>query len=86
MDSTGESLHAEFTVEPFVPGKIGVHVSSAIDAARAGGARVEVGPFATSVRADEPATVLSAVDAALRAAIANGATSFSLRVDVDDAG
>lgn len=73
---------AEFTVEPFVPGDPGPHVTAAIDAARATGAAVEVGPFATAVSDADQERVLAAVDAALRAALRNGASRVSVQVSV----
>ena len=80
-DPTACSLYAEFTVEPFVPGQIGRHVQAAIEAAIGQGAVVDVGPFGNAVHADTAEAVLASVIAALRAAIANGATRFSLQVD-----
>lgn len=72
-------LVAEFIVEPFVPGAPGPHVTAALDAARAAGATLEMGPFGTIVRGDDD-TVLLAVDAAVRAATAGGATRVSVQV------
>ena len=76
-------LIAEFIVEPFVLGNPGPHVISALDAARALGASLEFGPFGTLVRADTDAAVLDAVDAAIRAAIAGGATRVSVQIGTD---
>lgn len=69
----------EFTVEPFVEGRPGPHVTAAVDAARATGAQVEFGPFGSTCRADSAAMpdILAAVT---RAAFANGATHVTLNV------
>lgn len=73
-------VSAEFTVEPFVPGEPGPHVTAAIDAARATGVTVELGPFATTVSDPSEDRVLTAVDAALRAALRNGASRVSVQI------
>ena len=77
------SLSAEFTVEPFNPGDPGPHVKAAFVAAEARGATLEVGPFGTLVRADSEEVVFQAVDAAVRAAVAAGATRLSVQLSVD---
>lgn len=76
------ALTAEFTVEPFVPGAPGPHVLVAIDSARAAGAHVEVGPFGTVLTADDDTTVLAALDAAVRAAVAAGASVVNVHVEM----
>ncbi len=75
------STVAEFTIEPFVQGDPGPHVRAAIEVAEAAGLDVEVGPFGTSVEGGS-AAVLDAVDAVVRAAVANGATRISLQLTV----
>ncbi len=67
----------EFTVEPFVEGHPGPHVTAAVAAVEALGAKVEFGPFGSTctVDADRCADIAAAV---LRAAFANGATHVSL--------
>ncbi len=77
------AIHAEFTVEPFVDGRPGPHVQAAIDAAETAGGMIEIGPFGTLVRG-EPAIVLDAVDALLRAAMNAGATRVTLQVNSSD--
>jgi len=69
----------EFTVEPFVEGRPGAHVTAAIEAASDAGARVDVGPFGSSCRADDE-RMPDIVAAITRAAFANGATHLSLHV------
>ena len=75
------STVAEFTIEPFVEGDPGPHVRAAVAVAEAAGLAVDVGPFGTSVEG-ESADVLDAVDAVVRAAVANGATRVSLQLTV----
>ncbi len=75
-------MRAEFTVEPFVDGNPGPHVAAAIDAAGAHGAEVTVGPFGTELSGDEDA-VLAGLDAAMRAAMASGATRVTVQLTTD---
>lgn len=71
----------EFTVEPFVEGQPGPHVTSAVAAAEAFGVEVEFGPFGSSCRV--PAASAGEVAAAvIAAALANGATHVSLHTEV----
>ncbi len=77
-------LQVEFTIEPFVEGRPGPHVTAAIDAARAAGAEVDVGPFGSAcrvARADLP-EILAAVG---REAFAHGATHLSVHVSDESA-
>jgi uncharacterized protein YqgV (UPF0045/DUF77 family) len=71
--------HVEFTIEPFVEGRPGPHVTAAIDAARERDVEVEVGPFGSSCSVDlaEVGPLVAAIsDAAFR----NGASHVSLHV------
>jgi len=69
----------EFTVEPFVEGRPGPHVTAAVEAATASGADVEFGPFGTTCRAADD--VMPGIVAAIAAAaFANGATHVSLHL------
>jgi uncharacterized protein YqgV (UPF0045/DUF77 family) len=73
----------EFTIEPFVEGQPGPHVTSAVDAVRALGAEVEFGPFGTSCTVpDHQAGAVC--KAAIDAALANGATHISLHTEYLD--
>ncbi|HZQ56443.1 MAG TPA: thiamine-binding protein [Acidimicrobiales bacterium] len=72
-------LRLEYTVEPFVEGAPGPHVTAALEAASAAGLDVEFGPFGTTVAGAE-ADVLSAGDRIVRAAIGAGASRVSLQV------
>ena len=74
-------LLLEFTIEPFVEGSPGPHVSAGIEAARAAGAEVEVGPFGTTAFG-EADVVIDAVQRLLRDATAAGAERISLQVSV----
>lgn len=69
----------EFTIEPFVEGRPGPHVTAAIDAARTLGHDVDVGPFGSGcvVPAIETADVVAAV---VGAAMANGADHVNIDV------
>ena len=69
----------EFTVEPFVEGQPGPHVTAAIDVARAHSAEVEVGPFGSSCEVDA-AAVGDLVGSISDAAFANGASHVTIHV------
>jgi uncharacterized protein YqgV (UPF0045/DUF77 family) len=71
--------YVEFTIEPFVEGRPGPHVTAAIAAAEPRGLDVEVGPFGSSVVVDL-AEVGALLGALSDAALANGATHVSLHV------
>ena len=71
--------YVEFTIEPFVEGRPGPHVTAAIAAAEARGLDVEVGPFGSSVTVDL-ADVGAVIAALTDAAMANGATHVSVHV------
>jgi len=72
-------VEAELTVEPFVPGRRGPYVEAANAAARDQGATVDVGPFGDRIVGDAD-LVLRAVAAAVREALATGATRVSIQV------
>ena len=72
-------LQLEFTVEPFVEGQPGPHVTAAVGAVREAGAEVEFGPFGTTCSTNE-ATMPDVVAALVRAAFANGATHVTLHL------
>jgi len=73
------ALRLEYTVEPFVEGAPGPHVTAALEAAGATGLEVDFGPFGTTV-AGEDGEVLSAADRIVRAAIGAGASRVSLQL------
>ena len=74
----------EFTVEPFVEGHPGPHVTAAVEAATAAGADVDFGPFGSSCRVGDDA-MPDLVASIARAAFANGATHVTLHLArVDD--
>jgi uncharacterized protein YqgV (UPF0045/DUF77 family) len=70
----------EFTIEPFVEGHPGPHVTAAIAAAEQLGVAVDVGPFGSSCEVDQ-AQAPDVVAAVIRAAFANGATHVSLHAE-----
>jgi hypothetical protein len=60
-------LRVEFTIEPFVDGAPGPHVTLAVAAVEALGVRVDFGPFGsvcTLADADAPRAVAALLDAA----------------------
>jgi len=74
-------LSVEFTIEPFVEGSPGPHVSAGIDAVRVVGAEVEVGPFGTTATG-EAQVIVDAVSRLIRAATDAGAERISLQLTV----
>lgn len=69
----------EFTVEPFVEGNPGRHVTAPVEALQAIGVDVEMGPFGSEC-VTPAATTHEAVAAIVRAAFANGATHVNIDV------
>jgi hypothetical protein len=78
-------LRIEFTIEPFVPGQPGPHVTLAIRAVEALGVEVEFGPFSSSCVVPEVAagTVASTI---LQTAFTNGASRVTMHTDALDSG
>ena len=72
-------LEVEFTIEPFVEGAPGPHVTAAVAAVERLGASLEFGPFGTTLRTTG-GEVGAIVAALLDAAYANGATHVSVHV------
>lgn len=72
-------LEVEFTIEPFVEGAPGPHVTAAVAAVEKLGASLEFGPFGTTLRttAGEVGAIVAAL---LDAAYSNGATHVSVHV------
>jgi uncharacterized protein YqgV (UPF0045/DUF77 family) len=70
---------AEFTIQPFVEGRMEPHVEAGVDAARASGLAIEVGPFGTGL-AGSRAEVLAALAEVMDAAIEAGAHSISVKL------
>ena len=77
----------EFTIEPFVEGHPGSHVTEPIAAVRALGIDLEIGPFGTvcSVADDQAANVVETI---VRTAFANGADHVNIDIvsEHDDRG
>lgn len=73
-------LHLEFTIEPFVEGHPGPHVTAAVEAVETHGGVVEFGPFSSTCAApvDEMPGLVASL---LQAAFANGATHISMHVE-----
>jgi uncharacterized protein YqgV (UPF0045/DUF77 family) len=72
-------LQLEFTVEPFVEGHPGPHVTAAVSAAEAVGGTVEFGPFGSTCSAPNE-TMPEVIAELVRAAFANGATHVTMHV------
>ncbi len=71
------NITIEFTIEPFIEGALGVHVTEAISAIEALGVSVDIGPFGSSLTVDSEiaGNVLSVL---VRTAYANGATHITI--------
>lgn len=82
--SIGAVARVEFTVEPFVDGQPGPHVTAPVDALRAAGFDVVFDAFGTVVDTD-PDRVAEVVSIAVGAAIAHGATHVNTMVSADGA-
>lgn len=78
MTATAQ-VKAEFTIEPFVDGAPGPHVTAGIAAVRSSGLTPDVGPFGSSIEG-EAALVHAALARMLDDAIAAGATRVSIQV------
>lgn len=72
-------LLLEFTVEPFIEGLPGPHVSAAIEAAQLQGGEIEFGPFGSTCTAADEA-MPDVIAALVRAAFLNGASHISMHV------
>jgi len=69
----------EFTIEPFVEGQPGPHVTKAVAAVEQHGVTVDFGPFGSTFTASHDAMPTIVADL-MREAYANGATFVSLSV------
>ena len=74
-------LTVEFTIEPFVEGAPGAHVTAAVAAVEQRGLVVDFGPFGSSFAVPQ-ADLPEAVASLMQAAYANGATVVSIDVGV----
>jgi uncharacterized protein YqgV (UPF0045/DUF77 family) len=80
MPAPPAEVTAEFTIHPFTEGHIEPHVSAGIEAARASGLAVEVGPFGTGLagpRREVLATLTKVMDAAIEA----GARTIQVKLE-----
>jgi uncharacterized protein YqgV (UPF0045/DUF77 family) len=80
MPAPPSEVTAEFTIHPFTEGRIEPHVSAGIEAARASGLAVEVGPFGTGLagpRRDVLDTLRKVIDAAIEA----GARTIQVKLE-----
>jgi hypothetical protein len=76
-------IDVEFTIEPFIEGEPGPHVTAAVAAVEALGLSVDFGPFGSTFSAPEDA-VSPAVAALMDAAYKNGATHVSVHAERTD--
>ena len=72
-------LTVEFTIEPFIEGSPGAHVTAAVAAVEKLGLIVEFGPFGSSFSVPK-SELPEAIADLMRAAYANGATFVSVDV------
>lgn len=72
-------LTVEFTIEPFIEGAPGAHVTAAVAAVEKRGLIVEFGPFGSSFSVPK-SELPEAIADLMRAAYANGATYVSVDV------
>ena len=72
-------LTVEFTIEPFVEGDPGPHVTSAVAAVEAHGIAVDFGPFGSLFSVDAETLPIVVADL-LRVAYGNGATFVNVSV------
>ena len=72
-------LRVDFTIEPFVAGSPGRHVTLAVEAVRRHGIEVDFGPFGSSFDID-PAAIHTVIAELLHVAYSNGATNVSVDV------
>lgn len=81
IDKAGTMLNVEFTIEPFVEGSPGAHVTAAVAAVERCGLSVDFGPFGSSfsVTKEQLPEVIAEL---MRAAYGNGATYVSVDVGV----
>jgi uncharacterized protein YqgV (UPF0045/DUF77 family) len=73
----------EFTVEPFVEGKPGPHVTQAVAAVEQRGITVDFGPFGSTFTVDI-AAMPEVISDMMRAAYSNGATFVNVSVSRRD--
>ena len=72
-------LFVEFTIEPFVDGEPGVHVTAAVAAVEAHGIAVDFGPFGSLFSVDAKSLPVVVGDL-LRVAYEHGATFVNIAV------
>ena len=72
-------LTVEFTIEPFVEGDPGAHVTAAVAAVEAHGIAVDFGPFGSLFTAEEETLPMIVADL-LKVAYSNGATFVNISV------
>lgn len=81
MPAPPAEVVAEFTIQPFLEGRMEPHVEAGVNAARASGLAVEVGPFGTGL-AGPREEVLDALRAVVEAAMDAGAHSIQVKLEM----
>jgi hypothetical protein len=79
-DDAADAVRVEFTIEPFVDGRPGPHVTAAVEAAEGAGATVELGPFGSSCSVPAAAAA-DVVGRIVDAALGHGATHIALHLE-----
>lgn len=74
----------EFTVEPFVEGRPGPHVTAPVDAVRALGVEIDIGPFGSSCSVDDE-RIGEIVGAIVHAAVGRGASHVNVDISEEPA-
>ncbi|MEJ7801127.1 MAG: hypothetical protein WKF60_11425 [Ilumatobacter sp.] len=74
----------EFTVEPFVEGRPGPHVNAPVDAVRALGVEIDIGPFGSSCTVDDE-RIGEIVGAIVQAAVERGASHVNVDISEEPA-
>ncbi len=69
----------EFTVEPFVEGQPGPHVTASVDAVSALGVEVDMGPFGSSCTVDDD-RIGEIIGAIVQAAVVHGASHVNVDI------
>jgi uncharacterized protein YqgV (UPF0045/DUF77 family) len=74
---------AEFTIHPFTEGHMEPHVKAGVDAARATGLAVEVGPLGTGLSGNRQ-QVIDALGDVMQASIDAGARSIHIKLEIPE--
>lgn len=73
----------EFTIEPFLEGKPGPHVTAPVDAVQELGIEIEMGPFGSGCNVERQ-QVEAVVATIVRTALEHGASHVNIDIDGSD--